>query len=329
MKRTILLILLMTSLTAFAHEDTYKAVERSNVHITIQVGDESSWELRIVEAYAEIVNDFIREIDSTEKVFIQFSEDYCYTNDDLFFLAYGEFKNFIPDGFPWGYKYDMNYINSQKGINIIIKEKYFKLKTILQLLEYGLNNKDYIIEKENVSKGKRGRYVHRIIDGKNWMKYELYTEPESPYTIDSIFQNELSSLAKKYLSQKVNFNDLPKVLTQKNIDLFLQNDSIIFIDAMETEILKSSTINSISYENTTDCLFILNTNRSFYFINQNLKSNQKQYNLPFELGCLDEVWIEYANKKYKLEKDGRYRFVGSKNKTMDWVYFDETNGARK
>ena len=51
----------------------------------------------------------------------------------MFFLAYGEFKNFIPDGFPWGYKYDMNYINTQKGINIIIKEKYFKLKTLLQL----------------------------------------------------------------------------------------------------------------------------------------------------------------------------------------------------
>ena len=63
----------MTSLTTFAHEDTYKAVEKSNVHIMIQVGYESSWELRIVESYAEIINNFIKEIDSTEKVFIHFS----------------------------------------------------------------------------------------------------------------------------------------------------------------------------------------------------------------------------------------------------------------
>jgi len=334
MKKTILLLLLLTSLTAFAHEDTYKAIEKSNVHIKIQVGYESSLELRIVESYAEIINDFIRKIDSTEKVFIQFSEDYCYSNDDLFFLAYGEFKNFIPDGFPWGYKYDMNYINTQKGINIIIKEKYFKLKTLLQLLEYGLNNKDFVIEKENVSKGKRGRYVHRVINGQNWMKYELYNEPESPCTIDSIFQNDLSSLAKKYLSQKVNFNDPPKVLTQKNVELFLQNDSIIFVDAMGTEILKLSTINSISYENTTDCLFILNSNHSFYFFNQKLKSNQKRYDFTFELRCIDRLTITYLveDSKYKLRKGGSTIIVIDEKGNeinADWVYFDETNGVTR
>ena len=80
MKTIIIFLLLLTSLTAFAHEDTYKAVSRSNVHIKIQVGYESSWELRIVESYADIINDFIKEIDSKAKVFIQFSEDYCYTN---------------------------------------------------------------------------------------------------------------------------------------------------------------------------------------------------------------------------------------------------------
>ena len=109
MKTIIIFSLFLTSLTTFAHEDTYKAIERSNVHIKIQVGYESSWELRIVESYVEIINDFIKEIDSKEKVFIQFSEDYCHTNNDLFFLSYGDFKKFIPDGFPWGYKYDMNY----------------------------------------------------------------------------------------------------------------------------------------------------------------------------------------------------------------------------
>ena len=42
MKQIIIFLLLLTSLTAFAHEDTYKAVERSNVHIKIQVGYESA-----------------------------------------------------------------------------------------------------------------------------------------------------------------------------------------------------------------------------------------------------------------------------------------------
>ena len=202
---------MLISFTAFAHEDTYKAVEKSNVHIMIQVGCKSSLELRIIESYAEIINDFIREIDSTEKVFIRFSEDYCFSYEELFFVAHGEFKDFVPLGFPWGYKYDMKSINTQEGICIIISEKYFKLKTLLQLLEFGLRNKNFIIDKERIFKTK-------------------IFEPETASIIDSIMHNELSDLTSKCLSQKVKFNDIPKVLTQKNIQLFLQNDSVLFVN---------------------------------------------------------------------------------------------------
>ena len=164
MKRIILLSLLLTSLTTFAHEDTYKAVEKSNVHIQIQVGYESSWELLIIESYAEIINDFIREIDSTEKVFIQFKEDYCFFYDDWFFLAYSDFKKFVPLDFPWGYKYDMKYINTQKGVNVIISEKYFSLRTLLQLLEFGLQNKNYAIGKGEPSKWRLDGYKSETVN---------------------------------------------------------------------------------------------------------------------------------------------------------------------
>jgi len=312
MKRTILFLLLLTSLTAFAHEDTYKAVEKSNVHIMVQVGYESSLELRIVESYAEIINDFIKEIDSTEKVFIHFSEDYCFFNENSFFVAYGEFKQFVPSGFPWGYKYDMKFINTQEGIGIIISAKYFKLKTLLQLLEFGLQNKNYLKNsKEKIFKEK---------------KYES----ETARVIDSIMQNKLSDLTNEYLSRKVILNNTPKVLTDKNIQLFLHNDSIYFVDTNDSEILRLSTINSISYEPQTDCLFLFNTNSSFYFINRNLSSNQKQYDLPFSFGCLEAIWIEKAGEKYKLEKDRWFRVVvGDNPKIEDWVYFDEKNGITK
>jgi len=308
MKKVVIIILLiLTSWNVFAHEDTYKAVEKSNVHIMMQVGYESSWELRIVESYAEIINDFIKEIDSTEKVFIHFDEDYCFSYDDLYFLANGNFKLFIPLGFPWGYKYDMNFINTQKGIGIIISEKYFSLKTLLQLLEFGLQNKNYIIEKKNIVK----RIINRL-DGK------YVHETGTADIIDSILQSETSTLIEKYLSKRTELRDF------FNITFFLQNDSILIADKKGNEIVKTATINSVSCDSATNCWFISNTNHSFYFINQDLKSNQKQYNLPFKIGCSDWIEIKCINKKskYKLEKNGWYRSKDDK----EWIYFDEING---
>jgi len=310
MKKTALFLLLLTFLKATAHEDSHIAVERSNVHIRVQVGYEWSWELRIIESYAEIINDFIREIDSTEKVFIQFEEDYCYFYDNLFFLAYGDFKDFVPSGFPWLWQYDMEFINTHRGINVKISERHFSLKTLLQLLEFGLLNKNHVIEKG------------KIFKGKNEYKHE--------YVIDFILQNDLSALVKKYLSKKVEIQNIPEVLVRRNIKLFLQNDSILFVDNEGFEFLRLSTIDAIRVDRTTSSIFILNTNRSFYFINQNLKSNQKQYELPFELCCLDALWVKYLpeKSKFRLEKDGMLRLSGI-DTVEDWVYFDEINGITK
>ena len=301
----------MSSLVAFAHEDTYKAVEKSNVHIMIQVGYKSSWELRIVESYAETINDFIREIDSTEKVFIHFNEDYCFFYDDLCFLANGEFKKFVHSEFPWGYKYDMNFINTQKGITVIISEKYFRLKTLLQLLEFGLRNKNYVAENERLLKLREGRMFNRLKE-----KYSY--KSEMSYIIDSILQNKTSPLIEKFLSRRTELQDF------FNITLFLQNDSVLISDKKGNEIIKIATINSVYCDSVTNCWFISNTNSSFYFINQDLQSNQKQYNLLFKIDCLDWLWIKYIDKKskYKIEKDGMYRFEDEK----EWVYFDEING---
>ena len=315
MKKSILLLLLLTSLTAFAHEDTYKAVEKSNLHITIKVGYKSSLELRIVESYAEIINDFIKEIDSTEKVFIQFHEDYCFFYDDFYFLAYGEFKNFLEFHFSGGYEYDMNFINTQKGINIIINEKYFSLKTLLQLVEFGLQNKNYFVDKEKIFKPAEAEVWGMRI----YSLEERYNDSATVSIIDSIMQSELSSLTKKYLSKKIDFHDTPEELTHKGIELFLQNDSILFVDSKGAEITRMSTINTVYYDNETDCLFILNTERSFYFINQNLKSNKKQYEYNYFI--LREDCSVVISIKYIPEE--------SKYKVYEEIYFDEINGITK
>ena len=317
MKRFIFVFVLLNSWTAFAHEDTYRAVEKSNVHIKVCVGYETSLNLSMIEAFAEIINNFIKEIDSTEKVFIQFEEDYCFSNYDLVFLAYGEFKKFlIPSGFPFGYKYDMNYINNQKGVNLIIAESYFKLEPLLQLLEFGLSNKDCVLTK-----------------GKNFHETEKsFSQNVGIAVIDSILQSESSPLTKKYLSKKIKCPHTLFPLTQKNIELYLQNDSVFVVDVKGYEILKLSTLYAVQYDSPTNCLFLFNSNRTFYFVNQHLKSNQKKYALSFELNCSNRLIISYikGSSKYKLDKGGNDFIIVDKNGNEiinEWAYFDEKNGV--
>lgn len=113
MRNTITYILLLISTSIFAHEDTYKAIQLSNLHLKIKVGHEDSYQLKIAESYAPIINDFIREIDSTQKVFIQFEEDYCSLKDEYYLLSVDSFmKTVIPLGFPFSYPYDLGYIKT-------------------------------------------------------------------------------------------------------------------------------------------------------------------------------------------------------------------------
>lgn len=318
MKKIIFLLVLLNTWTAFAHEDSYISIDKSNIQIKVRVGYKNSLNVNIIESYAEIINSFTKEIDSAEKVFIQFEEDYCFHNYDLVFLAYGEFSKFlIPSGFPFGYKYDMDYINTQKGVSIIIAEQYFKLEPLLKLIEFGLHNKECVLSK-----------------GENFYKLEESLQKiETTTIIDSLLQSEPGSLIKKCLSTKVDFKNTPNTLTQKNVELFLKNDSIFFVDQNRDEILKLSSLYSIDYNSLTDCFFLLNTNYSFYFINQNLKSDQKQYDFTFKLRCIDRLTISYleSDSVYKIRKSGgRYVVIDFETKKEigeECVYFDEKNGV--
>ena len=83
MEKIILFLVLFNSWTAFAHEDSFIAFEKSNVHIKLRVGFETSLNINIIESYVELINSFVQEIDSKEKVFIQFEEDYCFNNHSV------------------------------------------------------------------------------------------------------------------------------------------------------------------------------------------------------------------------------------------------------
>lgn len=319
-KNIVILLILLFSKVALAHEDTYKAIELSNVHIKIMVGYESSFQLDIIESCAETINDFVRSINPYQKVFIQFDEDYCYNNLNYFLLSYGDFKDFvIPYGFPFSYPYDMGFIEKEKGLTLTIAQTDFKLKPVLQLIEFGLLNKNYIIANQKILKTDSDN-IHPVLKKRIFPEENKRIKSIHLSIIDSITKCNSSSITRKCLLKKNSIKDLSSTLKEKEIEVFLQDDSIHFLNKIGNELLILSTLYCLRYESVSQGLFLFNSNSSFYFLNKELKSNQIEYELSFSVDCLNEISVLYIKepKGYKIMKTGYFDFGESKT----WDYFN-------
>ena len=303
-KINILLLFSFISITVFAHEDTFEAFELSNLHIKTCVGLKSSQTISSVSSYAKVINDFIQEIDSTQKVFLQFSENYSFKRYlDFVFVSHGKFEDFlVPKGFPFGYKYDMKFIKKESGLNIIISANFFKLKPVLQLIEFGLSNRNYLVD-------------NNIYDGQG-------CKSDTEISIDSILNSETSDIVKKYISKKITYQR--NFLKDLNIDVFLINDSISFCTE-GNEIVRIPDLYFVRYEESTGALFLFD-NKSFYFINKSLESDNKSRNLSYKLGALEFVNVTYESElsAYKLTKTGIWDFQQYDDK-YDLFYENENN----
>lgn len=321
-KNIFILFILLFSKVAHAHEDTYKAIELSNVHIKIMVGYESSFQLDIIESYAESINNFILNINPNQKVLIQFGEDYCYNNLNYFLLSYGYFKDFvIPYGFPFSYPYYMGFIEKENGLTITIAHTDFKLKPVLQLIEFGLLNKNYIISNQDIF-ATDSENIHPVLKRRIFPEENKRIKSIDLNVIDSITKSNISLTTRKWLHKKNCIKDLSSILKEKEIEVFLQNDSIHFHNKTGNKLLILPTLYELIYESVSQGLFLFNSNSSFYFLNNELKSNQAEYKLSFSVDCLDGVSVIYSNelKGYKIIKTDYIVFGDNKSKT--WDYFN-------
>jgi len=319
---TIFLILLFSKVI-FAHEDTYKEIELSNVHIKIMVGYESSFQLDIINSYSEIINDFVREFNPEQKVFIQFNEDYCYNNLNYFFLSYGDFIDFvIPYGFPFSYPYDMGFIENGNGLTLTLGQTDFKLKSVLQFIEYGLLNKNNIIANQKAFQTDSDN-IHPVLKTRIFPEENKRIKSIDMDVVDSISGSNASLIIREYLFKKNPIKNLSSIFKEKEINAFLQNDSIHFLNKAGGELIVLSTICCLRYEPNTQGLFLFDTNNSFYFLDKELKSDKKEYKLSFSVGCLDGISVQYSEKimGYRIMKTGFFDF-GEESKT--WDYFSST-----
>ena len=297
---------------SYAHEDYYESIELSNIHIKICVPDESSIELKIISAYANQINEFVKSIDNDAKVLIQFDEDNCYFNNDYYHIL---FKNFhdalIPQGFPFGYDYDLGFLKSEQGLVINTSHRHFKLGPILKLIEFGLQNKNRIIRNQSIMID-RIKSLNLDSIGANRTRYsqgEINREICTGLT-DSIINSKPSELIKKVLIQRIVLQEIFKTI-------ILKNDSIHLLDGKLNTILSISSLHSL-FKVNDGAIFVFNTNESFYFINEMLTCNGIENKLPFKIDCLEYknvIFVDNLNG-YKITVSDWYAFPNNVTKEM-------------
>ena len=307
------------SMCIFAHEETYKAIQLSNLHLKIMVGYEDSYQLKIAESYAPLINDFIKEIDSTQKVFIQFNEDYCSLKDEYYLLSVNSFKNsVIPLGFPFSYPYDLGYIKTEYGLNIILSKSDFKILPILKLISYGLRNKEYIRGNQDYFKPDSDN-IHPITKSRMNRNYSMRIKSINIEIIDSLIQSKKTEFENKYFSRKV----LLKDFVDYGFQIILNNDSIVFVNEKNENLLKISGLQSIIKGQQNHSLFIFNSESSFYYIDTTQEHISEENNLTFSIKsiCENIVYIRYDKEKDTYELSNGY---SGTNRTIN--YFSRQKG---
>lgn len=313
MKNTITFILLLISASIFAHEDTYKAIQLSNLHLKVKVGYEDSYQLKIAESYAPIINDFIKEIDSTQKVFIQFEEDYCSWKDEYYLLSVDSFKNsLIPAGFPFSYPYNLGYIKTEYGINIILSNADFKILPILKLISYGLRNQEHIMENQNYFK----LDSENIHPGTKTMIDKYYSKRIKSIgieIIDSLIQSKKTEIETKYLSQKIQLKDFEDC----GFRILLNNDSIVIAFERYEDLIMISGLKCIIKEQKNNSFFIFNSDSSFFYLDSIKGNISVENNLTFSIksNCENIVFITYSKENDMYELSNGY---SGKNRTINY-----------
>jgi len=304
MRTVIIFISFLISTSIFAHEDAYKAIQLSNLHLKVMVGYDDSYQLKIAESYAPMINDFINEIDSTQKVFIQFEENYCSLKDEYYLLSVDSFINsVIPLGFPFSYPYDLGYIKTESGINIILSNVEFKLLPILKLISYGLRNNEYILEKQKYFE-LDSENIHPITKTRMNRDYSKRIKSISLEIIDSLIHSKVTEIEYKYLSRKI----LLKDFVDYGFQIILNDDSVIVANEIDENLLKISGLQCIIKEQQNHSCFIFNSENTFDYLDsiKGIISEENKLSFSIKSICENIVFITYDSEKDLYELSNGY-----------------------
>ncbi|ANQ51786.2 hypothetical protein MY04_4450 [Flammeovirga sp. MY04] len=207
-----------------------------------------------------MINNFIREVDSTAYVYLDYREDYCnFYEKDSVFMSY---TSSLEETHKHNYYYDIQF-EDREALTIKYQSKKFSINRIMKLIDYGLKNKENLKNKS---------LPKRLPSSKNSQKYQ---------------------------SKKAKIDSLTSSIDEVVVESFLQNDSIHLV--LESRTIVIDNIRKIDFDTTHQILLIQTKKNEILLIELKDQFVQKLINLPFNIGCLDEVNFRFKPFKNQLK----------------------------
>jgi hypothetical protein len=216
MKTIFLIAFVLLSYRTLAHQDVVYSVNKGNVHLQYLSG----WgQLEIgnkIGIFLELSDKLIKEkFSNSEQLYIYFGQDYTKSDTTYYALGYGQFSF-------WDYeKYKTSKDVKANGLKILIRDRDFDIKKMLQLVNSGFANIDFI--KSNQS------------------EYIIKTRYYNADTLKSIQFNQVA----KYLStsdatiekllQEKYYRNREKAKEERDIDYYFQDKKFHFYNTRKPE----------------------------------------------------------------------------------------------
>lgn len=275
--RFLFIILLVVNFASYGHEDSFETKKYSNLVVTITTQFQDSYHQSIYGSYFPLINDFVKNHDSTETVFISYHEDYCdLANTKTKLLSYQ--SQLIKAVEKHMVSYYQSYLQDKKGLVIQYSNTKFSLTETLNLIAYGFNHQKELKDKTYESKHKY---------------YLGFLEPSifnSRLNTDSISVLKESKIIKTLVSEQTPISTLETELSELQIKSYHHNDSINL--KIGQNIITVNNIRKTQIDTTNNLIIIQTSKNELKIIDLKTSSEIKTDTLPFNISCIDDISIK-------------------------------------
>lgn len=287
MKILTTIIFFLASYAGFAHEDHYESIKLSNVQIQVCDQYKNSFEIELIRSYADLINNFIKGIDTAEFVYILIDVDYCDSSNDDYHIFFAEFfATRLPDEMPLLYDVELDFLKPNSHLVIDGNPNHFKLKPILKLIEYGLTNKECVLINQRT---KLNTYEDQV---------KKCSETGLPDTI--INSNSNTGKVDEEMLYPNKFLFKYKSLEKIGVGITLSEDLIHFINKDSIKLISLSSLYSFQVINDST-IVIFDTNHSIVVIHSDAPSTSKIHTLPLKLSCIEYIKITNTEDSNLIE----------------------------
>jgi hypothetical protein len=289
------LILVLNFGTAFAHQDFWMTKDFGNVKVRILTGFEYE-EINKVFIIGQLAEQFSKQLNYTNKIFLDFNHHYTGNCNPDFFISYDKGKI----QYSWsGADKEKDFL---KNKSIVVRQvsRQFDAETTLKLLEYSIQNVEQI---------------------KSSQKEIYYNKNYCQWIINSIDTTKIKTMLMKPVS-----NQIKGVLTlkiEKPEKEFKYGLSYYFKDnkySIFSRQYNKDDNTLLSLDNIYDIkkiegssMIIFDTDSTFYYVNQYQNRVSKRHNI---------------NNKYDYYRPYKVENIGGDKISINFSYYSKEEGRQ-